>query len=245
VSFAIDIVSIGGGAGQSFKPTDISGLALWLEADKNVTGTSPVTNWGDQSGAGNDATPPVSGPALIAGGGPNSLNAIQFDGSGNSVLSNVGGNLGDAGVGQSLFVVLKCSAVTGQQIVMSTNRAETGAGYAPEINVQGNGERGILVVGQAYVQDSASSATTSWEAWGIIGNGSAQTLRVNGAVRTSGSVAPGSATNTGYILGAYATNQLFFANGSRLWGVLVYNRTLNATEIGKVENYIRGKTAIW
>jgi uncharacterized repeat protein (TIGR01451 family) len=31
-------------------------LKLWLRADADVTGTSPVTIWGDQSGRGNDAT---------------------------------------------------------------------------------------------------------------------------------------------------------------------------------------------
>lgn len=234
-----------GGAAAPFDPSQIAGLALWLEADSGVTGTTTVTRWADKSAAGNDATPPLSGPSLVTAGGPNGLHAVQFDGTGNSVLSNAGGNLGNTSVGQTVFAVLKAAATTGQQIALSTDSTESSGGYALEINVQGNGERGILVVGQAYVQDSAASATTNWEAWTVLGNGAAQTLRVNGTQRTTGAITPGATTNAGYILGGYTTAQLPFAAGGRLWGLMVYNRTLSAGEVAQVESYIRSKTVIW
>ncbi len=69
-----------GGVGD----TDGSGsMSLWLDANQGVTTTgTAVTEWADQSGYGNDATPPAASnrPALDATG-TNSHPVITFDGS--------------------------------------------------------------------------------------------------------------------------------------------------------------------
>ncbi len=42
-----------------------SNLQLWLKADAGVTGSAPVSGWGDQSGNGYNATD-IDGPDLLA-----------------------------------------------------------------------------------------------------------------------------------------------------------------------------------
>jgi hypothetical protein len=51
-----------------FKPTDIGGCQLWLDAADATTLTltgSIVTQWRDKSGSGNNATPVYTGPTLV------------------------------------------------------------------------------------------------------------------------------------------------------------------------------------
>ena len=58
---------------QAQTPGNVStDLKLWLKADANVTGTSPVTAWGDQTANGYDASAPANSPDLIN-------NAINFN----------------------------------------------------------------------------------------------------------------------------------------------------------------------
>ena len=50
-------------------PGDVtSNLRLWLKADADVAGATPITGWNDQSGFGHDATVPVSGPDVVIDG---------------------------------------------------------------------------------------------------------------------------------------------------------------------------------
>lgn len=234
----------GGGGVAPFKPSDLSGLVLWLEADTGVTGSSPVTKWADQSSGGNDATPASTGPVLSAGGGPNGHAAIVFDGTVNTVLQSTTANFGDPRTGQTIFLVNKSvSTSTSACPALFSNPVSPNGGYAAVVDVFTNGERDMLVVNNAYVPDANGSATTNWEAWTIVGNatGNGQTLRVNGAQRVTGSVTV-SANNNGYRVGGYA-GALFWPGS--LWGVLVYSRTLSGLEIAQVEGYIQAKTAIW
>lgn len=224
-------------------PSSVAGLVLWLEADLGVTGSNPVTAWADQSGAGNNAAPLVSGPILAASGGPMGGPALTFNGTDSTSIENRAASLGNAASGQTIFAVFQATSVAAQQIpFMTANSAGPAGGYALSYNAFANAERDVLVVGNAYVADANNSATTNWEAWTVVGSsaGNAQSLRVNGAQRTTGSVAV--ANQGGYKVGGYG-GALFFAGS--FWAVLVYDRQLSAGEIAIVEAYIRAKTAIW
>ena len=65
-----------------FKPTDIGGCQLWLDAADATTLTlsgSIVTQWRDKSGSGNNATPVYTGPTLVQNV-KNSLPGLSFSG---------------------------------------------------------------------------------------------------------------------------------------------------------------------
>ena len=74
---------VGNGDGSGGQPEN----ALWLRANKDVTGATPVTSWGDQSGNNNDATS-NRGPDLASSvTGLNNQPALLFDGGNNEFLS--------------------------------------------------------------------------------------------------------------------------------------------------------------
>jgi hypothetical protein len=82
---ALTNVTSRGNVGSSFTPTDISGLALWLDADDAATITQAagaVSQWNDKSGNGYHATQalgsvqPITGTRTI-----NGANTLDFDGS--------------------------------------------------------------------------------------------------------------------------------------------------------------------
>ena len=61
-------------------PNQVKGLSLWLRADKGVVlSGSAVTQWQDQSGNGNHASPGVVAPTLVSNG-LNRLPVINFTG---------------------------------------------------------------------------------------------------------------------------------------------------------------------
>ncbi len=61
-------------------PSDLPGLALWLDAQQGVTGSGSVSAWADQSAAGNDLTQGIGAyqPALVDGVTPNGSPAVSF-----------------------------------------------------------------------------------------------------------------------------------------------------------------------
>ncbi|MEO7113216.1 MAG: hypothetical protein ABI183_22445 [Polyangiaceae bacterium] len=71
-----------------WNPSKLAGLALWLDAEKGVTGTANVSKWADQSGKGNDFSQAAMGnqPALT----PNAVHghaALQFTANSDSFLA--------------------------------------------------------------------------------------------------------------------------------------------------------------
>ena len=59
---------------------DAPGLVFWHRGDLGVTGTSPITNWADQSGNANDASPDPDGPDQITSSDMNNQKVMDFDG---------------------------------------------------------------------------------------------------------------------------------------------------------------------
>ncbi len=74
-----------GGSGQasSFSPSDLAGLALWLDAAEGVSvdGNDSLVAWGDQSGHGNNGTPSQCEAPTLEAGSLNGHDVFVFDGS--------------------------------------------------------------------------------------------------------------------------------------------------------------------
>jgi hypothetical protein len=58
-----------------------TGMVYWLRGDLGVSGSNPITEWIDQSGNGNDATPDPDGPDQIVSAEMNNQEVMSFDGS--------------------------------------------------------------------------------------------------------------------------------------------------------------------
>ncbi|WP_010662751.1 T9SS type A sorting domain-containing protein [Marinilabilia salmonicolor] len=56
-------------------------LVYWLRGDLGVSGSNPISEWADQSGNGNDATPDPDGPNQVVSIEMNNQEVLSFDGS--------------------------------------------------------------------------------------------------------------------------------------------------------------------
>lgn len=93
-----------GGFSSQFVPTQIAGCKLWLRADLGVTGSSPVTAWADQSGAGNN---------VVQGAGSVSLNASSIGGQKGMTFGGSASFTGSANAvtgARTLYVVAQASS---------------------------------------------------------------------------------------------------------------------------------------
>lgn len=221
-----------GSSSPAFVPTDIAN-AWWLEAGRGLS-AGPVTTWSDQGPNVHDAGGGVA-PGWSASGGPNSLAAVTFDGT--QYLDT--GVAVTGGTNWTLFVVLKTTSLVAPQFVV--NVGGTTDGYAAALNFTA-GKREIF--GNALaIEDEGGSATTSWEAWTLQGNGASQSMRVNGADVTIAPNdlslhAPGAHTFVGSRSGSFGFR------GS-LWLALAYPATLSPANVAKVEHYISLATLIF
>ena len=88
----------------TFKPTDVTGLQLWLSSDTGITlNGGDVQQWADRSGNGKDATQPTVSDQPLFVPGVNILNGfptVRFNGTSDRMLINSGLNIG------SVFIVL-------------------------------------------------------------------------------------------------------------------------------------------
>jgi hypothetical protein len=121
----------GGGVTPPFAPTDISGLALWLDASDastlwadtagTIPATSTVARWNDKSGNSNNATQgtginqPITGSSNI-----NGINAISFDGTND--FFNLNSDIAPT-TSMFYFAVIKCVATANLQALFSGSTA--------------------------------------------------------------------------------------------------------------------------
>ncbi|ALO15373.1 hypothetical protein L21SP5_01731 [Salinivirga cyanobacteriivorans] len=91
---------------------NITDLVYWLRGDLGVTGATPVTNWADQSGNGNDATP-GNGPDQITSSDMNNQQVMAFDGNDELNIANnprINGGTGYDGRERTMFVAFQTGA---------------------------------------------------------------------------------------------------------------------------------------
>lgn len=116
-------------------------MVYWLRGDIGVTGTNPITDWADQSGNGNDATP-GNGPAQITSVDMNNQEVMSFDGTRELNIADDGrintGGVYD-GSQRTMFIAFK----TGAEIITTQYIYEQGG------NVNGIGV--FIKNGNVYV----------------------------------------------------------------------------------------------
>lgn len=241
-------------------PSRIPNLNLWYDASvsnsayiQNSSGTAPtngqaVKSWIDKLGNGRNADQATANrqPTWQANQ-QNGLGAIKFDGTNDVLTLNpIAWSLSLSG--QTTYTVVKLAAQADQMHVHATN---TG-GYTFNLN----GNNWALETGGAIAVSDAVSDTTGYHYLGMIFDGTqtnANTttqnnarvkFRYDGVQRALTFSANANATTSGSAntlnVGADDSGSANFLNGY-IAEMMIWTRTLNATEIAQVETYLKNK----
>lgn len=231
--------------GDQFKPTDISGLALWLDAsDTSTLWDSPVGGslsvnggvvgrWEDKSGNNNHATNGVVAnmPTLQVSG----RSSINFDGVNDRLIISVPISVSNGTV-FSVFV-RNVSSITSIPLGDSGNKCVPIEWYNNNILYTVLNGQWINTESQKYNTGSflyKCVITTNTVSLSMLyENGKA----INLARSVNGSFSPGNSVNTvGYGDSVYHKGEIK--------DIIVYNRPLSDIECRKVEQYLSAKWAI-
>ncbi len=226
-------------------PKSISGLTLWLAADK-LTGFNDgdaVTTWPDLSGNGYDVTQGTAGSRpLYKTNIFKDKPALLFDGTDDG-FENTTVNPFTAGAARTIFVFAR--ATTGSGVFVCFRRTATVWCYAAVLN-SGNYvvfTDGVNSTSNTRAPEPAAETNTAGAILTIRAPGAAgtHTLRVNGSNATilSGSTPASESGSTGFYIGRReGTNG--FMNG-HIAEIIAYNSNLSDADCTKIEKYLAGK----
>lgn len=234
---------------KKFEPTDISGLALWLDARDASTlalSGSSVTQWNDKSGKGNHVVQGTGAnqPDYLTSG-INALPAVSFSAA-NKNLAVADNATFDHGPQIDVFVVAQRDTDTGglqspiskyngstivREFFISVNSSDVWA-----LTASTTGASGDIII---------ASATTATLGQGFVvecgHNSTAGFVSINGGAFTYG---PGSVG----IVNSDSALTLGRVSGGDFYGkvseVLFYTRCLNVAERAEVTAYLKSKWRI-
>jgi hypothetical protein len=209
----------------------------------SATDEGQITQWTDKSNFAHNANPDggAAKPSYENTTLQNGYGYLEFDG-GDSLTVNPFAQLASQ-AGFTVFVVAKQLNTTGTQVLTSTDQADLGI-------VGGSGNFTAAMAG--VTASSTTAADTNWHVHSLIYDGTGATnadklkYRIDKAAQTltfTGTVAATTdASNNEFFIGndAGGTNGLT----GYVAEVILFNRTLNATEYANVENYLATKWGV-
>lgn len=233
---------------QEFKPTNLSGLVLWLRADLGVTlNVGNVSAWADQSGAGNNFTQGTGAnqPLFQAsgfGGRPN----VKFSSTGPTTLSKIGFASLNGKTGLTSFIVAKDSD-NGAHAIAQCGVADSVFGWRGPWNIAN--DCGIFIKSQVsnarVVTDlSVPVVVTATADLTLVHQCFCFLNGVDGTFRDV-DANPGGTFGTGdFYLGTDQGAGANAWNTGELAEILVYNRVLSAGELSRVNHYLGARYGI-
>lgn len=227
----------------SFTPTDLSGLAVWLDASQLAGGDgSSVTSWPNLASGGVAVTQVGTPVPTILAPGKNGLKVVRFVG-----LTGGGFQASSTGVDQNhtMAIVARYSnatAATQQRIISGLGAANLVAGW------HGAAEDLAYMGGSGWFTPLGSTGrpgTTNWRLYGTdapAGAGTGSRLFANGTV-----IGTGVASTLGWqnvlSLGGHL-GQANQGSDCEIAEVVMYNRRLTDSERQRLEYYLYTKWAI-
>ncbi len=199
-----------------------------------------VSQWNDKSGRGNNATQgtaltqPVYNPAIL-----NSKAVLAFDGANTLALPSALYTLPTGA--STIFCVAKRATASGaveQMLNLAIVAAGTGREFlrfATTEQVDGLNNIAGTVVSQA-------ATTTNFNIHRFRRLGTTQAVSVNNAAETSNTSATDEAGVDSAMIGSRLGNAQFLTGS--IYMLLIYNRSLSATEMIQVEQWIAQQTGI-
>lgn len=255
------------GANGAFSPSQISGLALWLDASDQttitVTSSPDVDSWTDKV-AGHVFAQSTAAAKPHTGASVNGRNAITFDGT-DDYLNKVASDIlvGSVGI---IFTVFRTPGAlpASNASALSTGSdagAPTGAFCAPTGVQNSAGTRYNRIIeksssgdAQTTIRGSTGMAINSTYVLAASSTGSAYGLRVNGATETitvgagsdNGNWFAQTTTPNNTTVGAILRDGVI---AGPMWGdvceILAYDGvTLTSTQIDQVESYLAAKWGV-
>jgi len=227
---------IGGGG-------DLTDLQIWYDAADtatiipNATDESQITQWTDKSNFAHNANPDGGSakPTYENTTPKNGYGYIEFDGVNDRLTINPFTQLASA-TGWTMFVVAQ--KTDGAETTGVLTRTDFGD-LRIELAATGSGVT-VTTAGQTEVY--ASQSDTNWNAWTLVYEASQPAVfRKNGSTLT-----PVSAPTQDATLNASNNEMYIGGSASDVWPgniaeVIMFSRTLTATEYGNVENYLSNK----
>lgn len=217
---------------QNFVPTQISNLALWLDASdsSSITGSSPVTAWNDKSGLGNNAT---------GNGTLGYVNkSIVFNGT-NSYFTLPNGTLPFNNSSYSYFVVAKINSTASSNGLIGGG---TNSVNNQSFNIRSSGTQ----ITTAWTNNNSNDITTNIN---FVTNqiflaeslydGTNRNVYYNGLFDKSGIPSTTrSQTNTNNVIGSTTASQILNGN---IYEIVVFSRNITVYERQQIEGYLANK----
>lgn len=231
------------GTAPAFVPTQISGCALWLDANQ-ITGVADggaVAAWNDTSGNARNVTQVTAAKQPLYRNSntvvtlPNGKPVLQFDGVNSVMTGSSVGTLGDF----SAFVVASIATLpinNGTAVHTWQNGSNTNVGLENFTN-SGN-FYSVLYGGVAHNSSGTQDVANTYFQQEAVRSSGTLTQYANGVTLPSTYVnTPSAATGSTWI-GANNGAEFFVGQIAEL---VVYSRGLTATERQQVEGYLRLK----
>ena len=232
-------------AQNSFLPTQVPGIQLWLDAadPSTITGTSPVTAWNDKSGNGNNGTASGS-PVLLANSINSSYPSIYFDGA-----SSIAGATVNSGTTLTAFCILQTTDANlntnGRLLSLSApgrndyDNVQSCIPYDQFNNAQINTNRGNTgtpqVVYNVPVGTSALVAT-------IFDGNTSNIFYANGSLYVTATAA---SWNQSFSITTYCIGNAINPNSAwykgRIGEIILYNTAVTTFQRQQVEGYLAQK----
>ena len=228
-------------------PSDYSDLVVWLKSDSGVTFDIPtqrVSAWADQSGNSNSAaqTTTAHQPLRYGYDGANDKAYIKFDGT-NDLLTSTSNNPVSANSFTMFMVAKQHTSNAGKNPVFAYSSSDTNV-------LMGFNDNKVY----GYINDAGSNealfnggVASNYNVFRMQFIGSSGTLRTQ---LNGGSISSDSLTWTdtivfneaSYTISKYRTSDFGKVDVAE---VIVYNRSLEETEISKINDYLNKKFKIY
>lgn len=232
--------------GESVDGATLVDLQVWYDgADTttyvpSATDEGQITQWTDKSNFAHNANPDGGNakPSYENTTLQNGYGYLEFDG-GDSLTVNPFTQLASA-AGYTVFIVAKQLNTTGVQTLTKTDQADLGI-------VGGTGVYSVSMAGATAV--TTKTTDTNWHQHTLVYNGSGATNADKLVYRVDKTAEALVFTGTVAATTNASSNEFFIGNDvggtTGLTGyvaeVILFNRTLSATEYGNVENYLSNK----
>lgn len=215
----------GGPDASGFTPTQLSGLALWLEGDVGVQG-NPVSSWQDQSGKGNHATKTGSSTITVTTKALNGRDVVSFPDDTTTQLQVAASPTLDWGTADfSVLMVAKADTLSKRVYLWGRATFNT----PPQLISDTNGTSLTFDFAGGPVSHAAS---TGYHTIVVRRAGASVVLRVDGTTTTQTGVSNVGGTSASFIIGP---REMSVAE------VIAVTGSLADIDLAKLETYAKSK----